>query len=85
METAATAPIVQLAEQLTGHTAEAVAFATEAPYLQQLGMDTIILGPGNIEQAHQPDEYLALARLQPTIDLLRRMIKSVCINTDRLL
>ncbi len=85
METAATAPIVQLAEQLTGHTAEAVAFATEAPYLQQLGMDTIILGPGNIEQAHQPDEYLALARLQPTVDLLRRMIKSVCINTDRLL
>ncbi|MGB5541202.1 MAG: acetylornithine deacetylase [Gammaproteobacteria bacterium] len=85
METAATAPIVQLAEQLTGHAPEAVAFATEAPYLKQLGMDTIILGPGNIEQAHQPDEYLALDRLQPTVDLLRRMIKSVCIDTDPLL
>lgn len=85
METAAGAPIVRLAEQLTGHAPEAVAFATEAPYLQQLGMDTIILGPGDIDQAHQPDEYLALDRLQPTIDLLRRMIKSVCIDTDRLL
>ena len=85
METAATAPIVRLAEQLTGHAPEAVAFATEAPYLKQLGMDTIILGPGNIEQAHQPDEYLALDRLQPTVDLLRRMIKSVCIDTDPLL
>jgi acetylornithine deacetylase len=85
LETAADAPIVRLAEQLTGHTAEAVAFATEAPYLQQLGMDTVILGPGNIEQAHQPDEYLALDRLQPTIDLLRRVIESVCINPGRLL
>ncbi len=85
METAAAAPIVRLAERLTGHTPEAVAFATEAPYLKQLGMDTIILGPGNIEQAHQPDEYLALDRLQPTVDLLRRMIKSVCIDTDPLL
>ena len=85
METAAAAPIVRLAERLTGHTPEAVAFATEAPYLKQLGMDTIILGPGDIEQAHQPDEYLALDRLQPTVDLLRRMIKSVCIDTDPLL
>jgi acetylornithine deacetylase len=85
METAAAAPIVRLAEQLTGHTPEAVAFATEAPYLQQLGMDTLILGPGDIEQAHQPDEYLALDRLQPTVELLRGMIKSVCIDTDRLL
>jgi acetylornithine deacetylase len=85
METSAGAAIVRLAERLTGHTAEAVAFATEAPYLKQLGMDTIILGPGNIEQAHQPDEYLAMDRLQPTIDLLRQVIKSVCINPDRLL
>jgi acetylornithine deacetylase len=85
METPEAAPIVRLAERLTGHTPEAVAFATEAPYLQQLGMDTIILGPGNIEQAHQPDEYIALDRLQPTVDLLRRIIKSVCIDTDRLL
>lgn len=85
METAAGAPIVQLAERLTGHAPEAVAFATEAPYLQQLGMDTIILGPGDIDQAHQPDEYLSLDRLQPTVDLLQRMIGSVCIDTDSLL
>jgi len=85
METAPGAAIVQLAERLTGHVPEAVAFATEAPYLTQLGMDTIILGPGDIEQAHQPDEFLALDRLQPTIDLLRRIINSVCIGTDRLL
>ena len=52
METPANAQIVQLAAKLTGHTAEAVAFATEAPYLNQLGMESVILGPGDIAQAH---------------------------------
>jgi len=78
METPATATITRLTEQLTGHPAEAVAFGTEAPYLQQLGMDTIVLGPGDIEQAHQPDEYLASDRLQPTIRLLQALVRSVC-------
>lgn len=85
METPASAEIVQLTQRLTGHTAGSVAFGTEAPYLSQLGMDTVILGPGDIEQAHQPDEYLALDRLQPTIDLLQSVIKSVCIKPERLL
>jgi acetylornithine deacetylase len=78
METSATADIVRIAEQLTGHSAEAVAFATEAPYLQQLGMETIVLGPGDVAQAHQPDEYLALDRLEPMTRLLRELVKTVC-------
>jgi len=80
METAADAPIVKLAEKLTGHAPEAVAFATEAPYLNQLGMDTVVMGPGDIDQAHQPDEYLALDRLSPTIDILKRLVNTVCIK-----
>jgi acetylornithine deacetylase len=78
MATDSDTPIVRIAEQLTGHAAEAVAFGTEAPYLQQLGIQPVVLGPGDIAQAHQPDEYLALERLQPTIDLLQRLVKSVC-------
>ena len=85
METPATSHIVRLAEQLTGHGAGAVAFGTEAPYLAGLGTETVILGPGNIEQAHQPDEYLLLDRLQPTVDLLQRFIKSVCVDPAQLL
>jgi len=80
METPATARIVQLAEKLTGHTPEAVAFGTEAPYLGQLGMETVILGPGDIAQAHQPDEFIRLDRLAPTVDLLKSLISTVCIN-----
>ena len=40
-----------------------VAFSTEGPFLQALGMETVIFGPGSIDQAHQPDEYLALDRI----------------------
>jgi acetylornithine deacetylase len=80
METPATAEIVLLAEKLTGHTPEAVAFGTEAPYLGRLGMETVILGPGDIAQAHQPDEFIKLDRLAPTIDLLKSLIDTVCIK-----
>jgi acetylornithine deacetylase len=80
VETPATAAIVQAAEQLTGHSAEAVAFGTEAPYLNSLGMQTLILGPGDIDQAHQPDEYLALERIDPYVELLRGLIRRFCLE-----
>jgi acetylornithine deacetylase len=82
LHTPADSPIVRAAERLTGHTTEAVAFCTEGPYLNALGMDTIILGPGDIAQAHQPDEYLALDRLQPTVDLLRQLIRRFCLEEE---
>ncbi|TCT22847.1 acetylornithine deacetylase [Thiobaca trueperi] len=78
-ETPADAEIVRACETLTGHQAEAVNFGTEAPFLNQLGMDTVILGPGDIAQAHQPDEFLALDRIPPTLDLLRALIRQFCL------
>jgi acetylornithine deacetylase len=80
MATSAESDIVRAAERLTGHSAEAVAFCTEGPYLNSMGMETIVLGPGDIAQAHQPDEFLALDRLQPTVDLLHRLIERYCVN-----
>lgn len=77
-ETPADSPIVEASEALTGSVAKPVNFATEGPFLAQLGMETVILGPGDIEQAHQPDEYLALDRITPTVDLLRRLIRRFC-------
>ena len=79
----ADAELVRLAERLTGHAAEAVAFATEAPYLQQLGCETLVLGPGDIACAHQPDEYLDLDRIEPTVRLLRGMIEHYCLQSGR--
>ncbi|MDD1969247.1 acetylornithine deacetylase [Pseudomonas putida] len=80
-EQSADAELVRVAERLTGHTAEAVAFGTEAPYLQRLGCETIVLGPGDIACAHQPGEYLEMSRLQPTVRLLRELIQHYCLAT----
>jgi acetylornithine deacetylase len=79
METPAEAEIVTVCETLTGKRAEAVAFGTEGPYLTDMGIDTVVLGPGDIEQAHQPDEYLAEARITPTLELLRKLIERFCL------
>ena len=79
-EEPADSELVRLAERLTGHAAEAVAFGTEAPYLQRLGCQTLVLGPGDIDCAHQPDEYLALERIEPTVQLLRRLIEHYCLQ-----
>ncbi|MDN3516078.1 acetylornithine deacetylase [Aquisalimonas lutea] len=80
LETHRDAAIVRAAEALTGSQARAVAFGTEAPYLRQLGMDVVILGPGDIAQAHQPDEYLDAGRLAPTVSLLQGLIRRFCIE-----
>lgn len=80
MDTPAEADLVRTTEALTGHAAEAVAFATEGPFLNALGMDTVVLGPGDIAQAHQPDEYLRIDRIEPMLDLLRRLIRRYCVD-----
>ena len=78
-EQSADSVLVKAAEQLTGHSAESVAFATEGPLLQQLGMETIVMGPGSIDQAHQPNEYMALNQVQPAVDLLKQLIGRFCL------
>jgi acetylornithine deacetylase len=80
METPASSEIIRCTEALTGYSASAVAFGTEGPYFNQMGIDTVVLGPGDIDQAHQPDEYLAEARIEPTLDLLGKLIDHFCIR-----
>jgi len=70
--------ILALAEQLTGKKFQSANYATEAPFINQLGCDTIVLGPGSIDQAHQPDEYISLDYVNPTVHILQQMINKVC-------
>jgi acetylornithine deacetylase len=72
--------LLRTAERLTGHDGVSVAFGTEGPFLQRLGMDTIILGPGNIDQAHQPDEYMSMDMINPSIEILRKFISQYCLS-----
>ena len=79
IETSANSELVKFIEKLTSSEAGAVAFGTEAPFYNAMGMETIILGPGYIEQAHQPDEFLALENIAPFNQTLMNLIKHFCL------
>lgn len=81
-ETPADAPLVRAVEALTGHAAEGVSFGTEAPFLTALGMSTVVLGPGDISVAHQPDEHLPLARIDPMLSILRGLIERALVRGE---
>jgi acetylornithine deacetylase len=69
--------IISGVEEICQHKSETVNYCTEAPFLQQL-CPTLVLGPGSIEQAHQPDEFLALAFIDPTISILNKLVHKYC-------
>jgi acetylornithine deacetylase len=77
-ELSAGSELVRVAEELTGAQASSVAFATEAPYLAELGTDTLICGPGGISEAHCPDEFVYEDRLEPTVQMLKAAVHRLC-------
>lgn len=71
--------LIKACEELTGNRSESVAFATEAPFMQQLGMQTVVLGPGSIDQAHQPDEFIDTRQIEPAVNIIRGLIQKFCV------
>ena len=68
-------PAADLVRRLTGaNEAVGIAFATEAGQFQEIGIDAVVCGPGSIEQAHQPDEFIELSQLAEGEAFLRRLI-----------
>lgn len=51
-----------------------VAFGTEAGFFQEAGIPAVICGPGDIAQAHKPDEFIALDQIAACEAFLRRLI-----------
>lgn len=64
-----------LARALTGdNETRAVAYAAEAGLFQTAGVPAVICGPGSIEQAHQPDEWIERAQIEEGALFMRRLI-----------
>ena len=60
-----------LVAELTGaNGTDLVAFGTEAGLFQQLGISAVVCGPGSIEQAHKPDEFVTVAQLDMCLAML---------------
>jgi acetylornithine deacetylase ArgE len=70
---------VRLAEHAVGEKSIAVPYATEAPLYTGFGIPTIVLGPGNIEQAHTVDEFISVKEIERAVSTYEKIIRSVCL------
>ena len=67
-----------LACRMTGeNTVETVPYGTEAGHFQAAGYSVVVCGPGDIAQAHQPDEWLSLAQFQAGEAFMARLVESL--------
>jgi acetylornithine deacetylase len=75
----AASPIHRHLCSLVGQSTDSsVSFATDAGWLQRLGMDCAIFGPGSIEVAHKPNEFLPKDEFAAARGLLERTIRHFC-------
>ncbi|MDG2276313.1 MAG: acetylornithine deacetylase [Pseudomonadales bacterium] len=72
--------LVQTLAKYSGNMPGTVAFGTEGHFLKSLGMETVVFGPGSIDQAHQPNEYLARDQIAPAAETLRHVIQRYCVG-----
>ena len=71
--------VVGLAQELSGNDEFGkVSFGTEGSQFQRAGIPTVVCGPGSIEQAHKPDEYVAVEQVLQCEEFLRRLMDRVC-------
>ena len=72
-------PAETLARRLTGDNGQhVVSYGTEGSQFQIRGYSTVICGPGDIAQAHQPDEFLSLDQLAAGEAFMDRLLDSLC-------
>jgi acetylornithine deacetylase len=78
LETPPDAEVVSLAKALSGgNVTGKVAFGTEAGLFHESGIPSAVCGPGSIEQAHKPDEYVSLEQLALCERFMGRLLDRV--------
>ena len=71
----------ELVSSLTGdNSREVVSFGTEAGLFQEIGISTVVCGPGSIEQAHKVDEFIELNELKKCLKFLDVLKKQSTLN-----
>ncbi len=78
MQTSTESNIIKVSEEYSETESGSVAFVTEGPFYNGMGIDTVVMGPGDIDVAHQPNEYLQIDRIEPMIKILSNMLIHFC-------
>ena len=70
--------VAHLAQALSrNHSTAKVSYASEGGLFQRAGIPAIICGPGSIEQAHKPDEYVSLAQVALCESFMQRLLEQM--------
>jgi len=77
-ETAPDSPLVKLLERASGKEAGTVAFGTEAAQMKLLGSESVVIGPGDIREAHRTGEFVPVDELERCAEILRQSIQQLC-------
>ncbi|MBC8756369.1 acetylornithine deacetylase [Kordia sp. YSTF-M3] len=78
LDTKETDSIVGLVQKLTGnHSWKTVAYAAEAGQFHEAGYESIICGPGSIEQAHRANEFVTQEQLDSCVEILEKLVKEL--------
>ncbi len=68
-----------LVRRITGDNGtHVVSYGTEAGHFQNAGYSALVCGPGDIAQAHQPDEYITVAQFEAGEAFIGRVVESLC-------
>jgi acetylornithine deacetylase len=79
LDTGLETEVVALAQELSGsNELGKVSFGTEGSQFQRAGIATVVCGPGSIEQAHKPNEYVTLDQVAQCERFLRRLMDRMC-------
>ena len=77
-ETSPDSRLVRLLESATGNKAGTVSFGTEAAQMKALGAEAVVIGPGDIREAHRTGEFVPVDELERCAMVIRQAIKELC-------
>jgi acetylornithine deacetylase len=77
-ETSPDSPLIKLLEDASGNKSGTVAFGTEAAQMMVLGSESVVIGPGDIREAHRTGEFVPVDELERCADILRQSIVQLC-------
>ena len=77
-ETSSDSALVTFLENITEKKAGSVAFGTEGAQMMRLGSEAVVLGPGDIRQAHRTGEFVPIDELKRCVEILTKSIEHFC-------
>lgn len=84
LETPLDGPVIEFLKSLTGRNSTTkISFGTEGGlFNENLGIPTVVFGPGSMVQGHKPDEYIEREQLDMCDEILESLLYNMCVDSN---